>query len=272
ENFALKGKLFNHRWVMKDVPALKEEAFTTTINNYISKIEFQLAQIVYPNSIPQNVMGDWYKVSEELLESEYFGQAINRPNNWLDDDMKLIVGTAASNEQKARAIYAYVRDNFSWNNYYARYLTGTLRDVFKNKGGTVADINLLLIAMLHHEKINAEPILLSTRRHGLTHELYPLMDRYNYVIAKVSIDNNVYFLDAVQPRLGFNRLPIDCYNGNARIISKEPAACYFLTDSLSELKNTTVMIINNDKNEVEGFCNVKLGYYESLDLRNKIAK
>ncbi|MEO6219462.1 MAG: DUF3857 domain-containing protein, partial [Ginsengibacter sp.] len=135
ENFSLKGRLFNHRWVMKDVPALKEEAYTTTVNNYVAKIEFQLAQIVYPNSIPKNIMGDWYKVSEELLQSEYFGQPVNRPNNWLDDDMKLIASNAASAEQKARFIFAYVRDNFTCNSYYARYLTGSLKDVFKNKSG-----------------------------------------------------------------------------------------------------------------------------------------
>ena len=35
---------------MKDVPALKEEAYITTLNNYIAKIEFQLSQIVYPTS------------------------------------------------------------------------------------------------------------------------------------------------------------------------------------------------------------------------------
>ena len=31
------------RWVMKDVPALKEESYTSTIRNHVSKIEFQLS-------------------------------------------------------------------------------------------------------------------------------------------------------------------------------------------------------------------------------------
>ena len=272
ENITAKGMLYNHRWVIKDVPALKEEAYITTLNNYITKIEFQLAQIIYPHSIPENIMGDWQKVSDELLKSEDFGLPVFRANNWLDDDMKLIAGSGASAEQKARQIFAYVRDNFTCKSYYGSVLSGSLKDIFKNKSGNVADINLLLIAMLYHENIKAEPIILSTRRHGLTHEFYPLMDRYNYVIAQVSIDNKIYFLDASQPRLGFDRLSNDCYNGNARIISKEPAACYFDTDSLKELKQTTIIISNNDKKEVEGFCNRQLGYHESLNLRNKLAK
>lgn len=185
--------------------------------------------------------------------------------------MKLITGNAVSAEEKARRIFAYVSENFSCSNYYARYLTGSLKDVFKSKSGTVADINLLLIAMLHHEKISVDPVLLSTRSRGTTHQFYPLMDRYNYVIARAFIDNKIYFLDASRQR-GFNKLPFECYNGNARIISKEPAACSFSPDSLKELKRITVIINTNDKKESEGFCRSELGYYESLDLRDKLAR
>ena len=33
----------DYRWVMKDVPALKEESYTSTLDNHIAKIEFQLS-------------------------------------------------------------------------------------------------------------------------------------------------------------------------------------------------------------------------------------
>ena len=35
----------DYRWVMKDVPAMKEESYTSTIDNHLSKIEFQLAEL-----------------------------------------------------------------------------------------------------------------------------------------------------------------------------------------------------------------------------------
>ncbi len=37
-----------HRWVMKDVPPLKEESYVTTLGNHISYIEFQLSAIRFP--------------------------------------------------------------------------------------------------------------------------------------------------------------------------------------------------------------------------------
>ena len=82
--------------------------------------------------------------------------------------------------------------------------------------------------MLNHEKINTNPVILSTRSHGITHQLYPLMDRFNYVICAAEIDNAVYYLDASRPRLGFAFLPSYCYNGHARLISTtNPSEVFF---------------------------------------------
>jgi hypothetical protein len=45
---SLKGNLLNHTWAVQNVPALKREEYTTTITNHISKIEFQLYALRYP--------------------------------------------------------------------------------------------------------------------------------------------------------------------------------------------------------------------------------
>ena len=149
-------------------------------------------------------------------------------------------------------------------------MDNTLRTVYKSKNGNVADINLLLIAMLRHENIQVNPVLLSTREHGFAHELYPLMDRFNYVIAEIMIDDKLYYLDATQHELGFAKLPLDCYNGVARVINTQPRAVYFLSDSLEEKKITSVFIINNDKGQIEGSFQSMLGNSESMSVRKKI--
>ncbi len=271
-NFKLDGIIDYHTWVMKNVPALKEEAFTTTIRNSIAKIEFQLNRVVFPNSMPKNYMNSWEKVSEELMTDENFGIPINKANNWLDDEVKNIVKNAASPKEKIKKIYEYVRDNYTCSDHNGMYVRSGLKDVVKNKNGTVGDINLLLIAMLRNQKITVDPVILSTRNHGLTHQFYPLMDRYNYVIAQVSIDNSLLYLDATEPRLAFNKLPLQLYNGHGRIITNDAVPVYFVADSLLETGNTMVFIANNEKGELEGSFTSNPGYYHSLDVRNKLAK
>lgn len=272
--FKINGNIDNHRWVMKDVPGLKEEMFTTTLRNSIAKIEFQLNQVAYPNSLPTNYLDSWEKLSKDLYDDEKFGLPISRANNWLDDDENRIVNTVTSKKEKAKKIYEYIRDNFAANNNNdGIYITTGLKDVFKNKAGTVTDINMLLIAMLKNQHIDVNPVILSTRDNGFTHEFYPLIYRYNYVIAKAVIDNEVIYLDASIPHLAFNKLPAKVYNGQAREITKGLAIpLYFMPDSIKQSSTTAVFIFNGEKGGVEGSFNHEMGFYESLDFRSKMDK
>ena len=271
-NFNIDGMIEYHTWIMKDVPALKEEPFTTTIRNSIAKVEFQLKQIAYPNTAPKSYMNTWEKASDEMLTDENFGIPIKRTNNWLDEDVNVVVKNASTLVDKAKKIYAYVRDNFTCTNYNRTNITTTLKDVIKTKSGSVADINLLLIAMLRNQHIAVEPVILSTRTHGITNQYYPIMDKFNYVIAQVIIDGVTYHLDASQPRLAFARLPLNVYNGHARVVNEKALPVFFIADSIAEGNSISVFISNIDKGGVEGAMQNKMGYYQSLSLRNKIAK
>ena len=270
QHYNIQGSVNDFRWVMKDVPALKEEEFTSTVKNHIAKIEFQLSQYKFPAEPVQDIMGNWFTVNEKMLIREDFGLFINKSNNWLDDDMKPIVAGAKTDLEKAQRIYSFVRDNFTCTSHSDLYLNNSLKNIFKNKNGSVSDINLLLIAMLHHENIEADPAILSTRSHGFANDMYPLMDRFNYVIAAANIDNTPVYLDASHSTLGFGKLPVESYNGYARIISKQPRLIDLNPDSLREAKLTTVFIVNNEKGNVEGSFKTSPGYFESLNIREKI--
>lgn len=270
EYVRISGSVFENRWVMKDIPSLKSESFISTPRNHIAKIEFQLSQYRFPNVPVEDVMGNWLKVADVLLNDEEFGATLTKANNWLDDELNKITAGSSSNKEKAIKIYEYVRENFTCTSYGNIYLSSNLKTIFNSKKGNEADINLLLIAMLRHEKITANPVMLSTRNHGYTHELYPLMDRFNYIIAQADIDNQKFYLDASEPMLGFGKLTVSCYNGHARIIDKTPAPVYLDTDSLKERKLTSVFISNNAKGEVEGSFQSTLGYITSLNKREKI--
>ncbi|MBS1932609.1 MAG: transglutaminase domain-containing protein, partial [Bacteroidetes bacterium] len=271
----LDGNATDSRFVMKDVPPLKEENFTTTLANHIAKIEFQLSSIQFPNSVAHEYMSNWPKVNEQMMEDEKFGADLQKNNGWLSDDLKNITNGAATKVGKAEKIFNYVRDNFTCTDHGRVYMDNNLKTIFKNKSGSEAEINLLLVAMLNHEDIPSNPLILSTRHHGKTNEIYPLMDRYNYVICDATIDGTSYFLDASEPRLGFGHLPEYCYNGHSRVISKElQVPVYLEADSLKEQKMTSVFIVNDEKKDgmVDGSFQSQLGYFESYDLREKISK
>jgi len=260
-----------HRWVMNNIPALKEEEYTTTVLNYISKIEFQMSGIRYPGGLYYDEMGTWKSFGDELLTSEYFGADLHRGNGWLDDDMKTITRGETNDLEKAKKIYTYVRDNFTCTSNSGLEITNPLKTTYKTRSGNVADVNLLLTAMLIHEKIAADPVILSTRSHGFTHEIYPLLSRFNYVVSRVVVDSSVYYLDASDSWLGFGRLPQRCYNGYARVINKEaPSSVVFDANSKAQGKATLVMITNDEKGGLTGSFQSSPGYDEALEMRHRI--
>jgi hypothetical protein len=264
-----RASVTEYRWVMKDVPALREENYTSTLRNHIARIEFQLAE-VRPPFPPKNIMGTWTEACDQLLKDENFGGSLSRDNPWLNDVMKTILDSTRNDNRKAEKIYAYVRDHLTCTNRNARMLDQPLKNVLKNGRGNVAEINLLLVAMLRKAGLDADPVLLSTRGHGYTYEMYPLLDRFNYVIAQLALRDQVVYLDASETALGFGKLDYDCYNGHARVVNPEATAIEFNPDSLVEKSMTSVYVVSNERGEPQGNILLSPGYYESLRLRDKI--
>jgi len=271
DRYSFDDRVEDHRWIMKDIPALKEENYTTTIDNYVSKIEFQLSGYNFPNSVPQNKMGNWVTVSQALMKDDQFGADLDRNNSWLDEDMKSITKGANGQMEKAKKIYAYVRDNFACTSHNSLFASVPLKTVYKNKNGSEAELNLLLTLMLNHEHISSDPVILSTRSHGFTHEMYPLLSRFNYVICRAVVDSSSWFLDASENLLGFGYIPTRCYNGHARIITNELARPIYLdADSVMEGRSTLVMLSNEGKGTLVGRYQSRPGYFGSFAIRGKV--
>jgi hypothetical protein len=273
ERFTYDDNVVTHRWVMKNIPALKEEPFTTTIDNYVSKLEFQLHRynFTYIGAVPKDVMGNWNKVSEGLLKEDDFGADLDSHNAWLDEDLKTITKSAGSSLEKAQKIYAYIRDNFTCTAHNRLYLDNPIKTVYKNRNGSEAELNMLLTAMLLHEKIPADPVILSTRANGFPHELYPLLSRYNYVVCRVMIDSSWRCLDASEPWLGFGHLPARCYNGYARVMNKAtPAAVALSADSIMEGSSTLVTLYSDEKGGMQGRLQYSPGYDEASGVRQQV--
>jgi hypothetical protein len=271
KDYYVSANTVAHRWVMKDIPAFHAERYLSTPRNYIDKIDFQLSK-TYNGQEYRDVMNNWKKATEELLTREDFGAPLAADNDWLSDLADKITANSSGALEQARDIYYYVNGHFTCTDHYDKYIKTTLRDVVKKNSGTVGDINLLLIALLHRKGIRADPVVLSTREYGYNLVSYPVLGRMNYVIARVKIYDKVYYLDASHPQLGFGQLAGNCYNGHARIISNtDSGSVYFEADSLKERKTTMVLISTTNK-ELEGTYQSTLGQQESYNMRESVSK
>ncbi len=269
ERFTIQSNIMDYKWVMKNVPVLKQENFSTTVKNHIAKIEFQLSELKHPLT-PRMVMSTWSSFCTEMNQSEDFGLPLNRDNAWLSDVVDPLVKNVKDDKQKIKNIYTYLRDNYTCKDYNARTIEEPLKNVVRSKSGSVADINLLMVAMIRNAGLQADPVLLSTRSHGYTNHMYPLIHQYNYVVAKTSVNGKDIFLDATHPRLGFAKLTTEAYNGHARIINETGTPVILSSDSLLERTVTSIFINTTEKGELTGNFQQIPGYYNSYSLREKI--
>lgn len=269
QTYSFNSGITDYRWVMKDVPEMKPESYTSSIENHLSKIEFQLVSQSDP-LVPRDFRNTWPAVTKELMESEHFGAGIKGGNGWLSDEVKPLTAGTASQTEKARRIYNHVRDGFTCTDHSAVHTEQSVRNVAKTKKGSVSEINLLLTAMLRNAGIEADPVILSQTHRGYTYELYPMVSRFNYVVTRAHVDGKTVYLDASHDRLGFGRLVPECYNGHARVVDVPATPVYLMSDSVAEKKLTAVFLNKADKGIWQGNFSQTPGYYESYELRKRL--
>ena len=255
-----KGFIVNSKWSANNIAAVKEEPYLTSLNNYISRIEFKY----------HDIFSGWGSIFIGLKKNKYFGVQIDADNEWLNKPIQDILD---KNKDTIKAVYEYVRDSITRLNTRGLFITynSTLEDVYNNKKGSSTDINMLMIAMLKKLHIDACPVILSTRENGFVNTDVSILTDYNYLIVGViDRDSTIYYLDASKACLGFKKLPLNCYNGNVIVLGNKPTQLNLTTDSLKENENSFVYISNNEDGSLTATCKETLGYYHSLKFREEL--
>lgn len=260
------------RWVMKDLPAFKEENYLSSAKNYESGIEFQLTAYNFHDHPHDNKLGDWNSASKILLENKQMGAELILDNAYLNSSLNPIKQISTNPLFLAHNTYQWVQKSFTCTGNQGKLMDKSIRECFNRKSGSTAEINMVLVAMLRHEKLDAHPLILSTRNNGFARSKYPILSQYNYLVAMVYIDGKSYVMDASFPDLGFNKLDEECYNGIGHIINSESEPITLSADSLTESQFTNVLLTQDEKNTGNwtGKLSQQMGYFESTRQREKI--
>ncbi|MFD2248310.1 DUF3857 domain-containing protein [Pontibacter ruber] len=257
------------RWVVKEAPALRPEVYITTLSDYQSKIEFELQRVRYPNKLPQVMTGNWDDINRDLLQAERFGAQLNR-KGFFKNEVAAIKAKHTSPEQQMAALHELVKNTVKWNGKYDIYTNGSLSKAFESRTGSAAEVNLLLTSMLQEAGLTAAPVLVSTREHGRPPLWSPMLQKFNYVLAHVTVGDKEYLLDATDPLLPAGMLPVRCLNGQGRLIAKENHRWVDLKPSAMYTKLFSGELNINEKGEMTGRAFESNGGYIGLQLRNAI--
>jgi len=213
---------------MNELPAIRQEPFMDSRNDYLQRVELQLASV--GSGIERNrFIASWPEATSQLLRDEDFGLYLDRNIHGTGD----IINTAkiiTDEKKRMEFLFRQVINNISWNGYQGIYMAGNIKSIWSDKKGNVAEMNLLLINLLRAAGLEADPLLVSERWHGKVTKEQAFLSQFNKVIACVKIAEKNYFLDATDPQQVLELIPRDLLNTTAYLVNKKNSRFLQLED------------------------------------------
>lgn len=258
------------RWVVKNAPAIRDEPFVTTTDDYINKVEIQLAGYSLIGTGVRKYLNEWDVLIKELLESDKFGEAIDVTSDVKELAAEITKGITSPLD-KMKAIYNWVAKSIVSTNQNRVTTDKDVDEIIDLKKGSNAEITILLISLLKAVEIQADPVILSTRENGKIQDMYPMISQFNYVMVRALVNSTPYFLDATNPLRPYDLLPVRVLNVKGLVI--KPGSIHwvtFISDKLNQSKSHIDITIKED-GSLTGKLEDSFSEYKSLSIRSDLS-
>lgn len=259
-----------HLYSAENIPSFKKESHMLAQENYLTMIEFELQSYQFDGGAFHSFTSTWKDVQEKLIKSDDFGLALQK-DGFIKDILPEMIANAKSEEEKTALIFQSVQRNMKWNENNRLFCKKSLKNTWKEKSGNSSEINLLLIAILRKAGIEANPVVLSTRKNGMIHPSHPTITQMNYVIACAQIEGKKYLMDATDPYCPIGILPFRCLNDKGRLINATNSEWV----NLDPKKGSKISIMSNlsltEEGALKGIVTEAYYDYEGIDIRKKIS-
>ncbi len=178
--------------VAMDIPALKDESLVWNVNDFRTKITFELQAIDIPGYF-KSYATTWESINENLDKSDFSTSL--KMSNPLKDETAAIKAEGGEESEQIRKILKLVTSRMNWDGKYTIWGKNP-RQKLKDGAGSSADINFVLNSALRDAGFSTTPVLLNPRSYGRLPYGHPSMDNIRTFILKVDLsDGSSLFID-----------------------------------------------------------------------------
>ena len=257
-------------YAMENIPSFIEEEHMTNKSNFISKIKFELSEYKTLKGTTHKYTDTWKSVDKKIKTDSHIGAQLKK-YKYFEDKIPTSIKALNSELAKAKEVYNFIKDHYTWNKKNGIFAENNVKKAFETKTGNVNEINISLVNALKAVGLNAHLMLLSTRDNGFATKLYPVMSDFNYSIAKITIQNKTYLLDATDKLIPFGLVPNKCLNGYGRVMDFKNGSYWF---DITPAKNSKIQLSASLKLAADGTITGKLRKasfgYDALKRRKDI--
>jgi len=202
----------NEIWAMANMPALRADAYMSSFDDNVQRLNLDMVSSKPIGGFNSEYSDTWAKVGYSLSRNAFFGEQLNV--SLPDEDV--ITAKAAllkTNDEKIAFIFNAVKDALKWNGSDRWYTVDGPRKAWGNKTGNATEINLILYRLLKDSKIEAYPMVVSTRNNGKPDPWRTSLWQFNRAVVFIPVDDSKnYVLDASGKYNVYNEAPADLLN------------------------------------------------------------
>ncbi|QBA21340.1 DUF3857 domain-containing protein [Chryseobacterium indologenes] len=245
ERYLYGSQYRTYRFAYENLKGFKTEKFVRNDRNFRTKISAELNSTNFGEL--KLYSSSWDQIGKRLYESEDFGGELKKAK-LAKENMPAGISEMKTDLEKANAIFSYVQKTFTWNKDKGIYTEDGIRKLLETKVGNAAEINLFLVMMLREAGLKADPLVISTVENGLINLVSPNVSNMNFVLAAISIDDQLHIYDATSKQSSLDEIPLKNWNQYGILVTKGKT----LLIQMANVKSSNTFLTVNGKINDDG--------------------
>ena len=237
----------------RNLPALKGDDYVWCPQDYGSKIIAELSAIYIPGEVRKTYTSTWNDIDEQLIGDNDFGGRLKKSSPLKEEIAAAGILSIADKKERAAAVWKLLESKVKWNGEYSLW-GKSAEKVLKEGTGSNADINFIYINMLKDAGLDAWPIVMSTRTHGMLPLTHASMKYLNtFVVGIVTDSEGLTYFDSSAEDGYLDVLPTKLLVSRARLITKERNDSWInLQEKARGRENTTINVTLDESGKIKG--------------------
>ncbi len=180
-------------WSAHHLPAVKDKPYLPSVNQYRSRIKFQMSEFGIPR---QPLDNSWELVAAKIRRNSNPLEVIDR-NTRIDTLARKVKRVVNGNKKVQDSLFRLVNKRMRYNGNTALSAERSPDSVLQGTPANQAAINQTLLRLLREAGIEKSwPLLISTSDKGMINKDFPSPLQFNAMLVLTSIRDSTYIMDA----------------------------------------------------------------------------
>lgn len=269
-----KNDYGSYSWILRDLYSLKEEPYMRNYRDYVDRVEFQLSRYqkaaTTSGPIWEDFLNNWEELGDELI-AYYTTKGFYRTNP-IEREMLSLDLSTGTQQEKAKAAFYYIRDNFVNEGSDWIYTDQTLPQLLKSKKGAPGELILAYMGILRSLGIECNPVLIGSKGYGRSEIVpFPFLNQFDEILLMANLDGEVQFLDLSDPLAPFGYVDLDKHVKGGLLLEKD--ASRLIPIDIRHASNKLVFSsvkLEPETGELVIDNTIRNFFYEGLDYAHRV--